>query len=231
MDKQRNELNCSMLTQYKNACTQQYWPQTKSASAAFLLVFHDQIYGHIQMSIILWPSVLLLVCFFFSVLSCRWYKTVVYWIVECTHNKSTHVLWWTAICRWCENYIRCCILWKLVNICIGRTKHVQYAIGWGKQRERVNQVERVAFHFSNCKAWNSVLRTVYTVYVNQWKFQQLNKLDNFRVRIDHRCTHLIRWLLIKSCITIIVVVTVVIAYKQRKNPYAHTRVRCTCTSG
>lgn len=107
-----------------------------------------------------WYVFFLCLFFFLSVLSCRRYKTVVYWIVECTHNKGTHVLWWTAICRWCENYIRCCILWKLVNICIGRTKHVQYAIGRGKQRERVNQVERVAFHFSNCKAWKSVLRTV-----------------------------------------------------------------------
>lgn len=75
--------------------TNKYWPQTKSASVAFLLVFHEQnLWSHYKCSIILWPSVVLLLVsfsrwsvavFFFHFacsLSCRRNKTVVYCIVE-----------------------------------------------------------------------------------------------------------------------------------------------------
>lgn len=99
--------------------------------------------------------------------------------------------------RWCENYIRCCILWKLVNICIGWAKHVQYAIV-GLQfigmRVYVYRKDELKWQ-SNCKLWKMTVFmcmckvSTHSARIDAWS-QQLNKLDNFHVQIDddHRCT-------------------------------------------
>lgn len=79
----------------------------------------------LQMSIILWPSCCFLcVCVVsytnifhtmrVSISGCCGRETKQLSIEFCTQQyKTHHVLWWTAICRWCENYNRRCILCKI----------------------------------------------------------------------------------------------------------------------
>lgn len=158
------------------------------------------------MSIILWPALFSLQPFVRLVDSLSpalvdvHTKTVVY--VKWNNKRRARSFMMNGNrWRWCENYIGCCILWKLLNICIRcqrrfirkKANHVQYAamktefcvcrlagwLSWKGIRKSVSERE-VGTH---CKY---PYRKRFTCI--RWKYpKQLNKLDNFHVRIDHHC--------------------------------------------